>query len=143
MKKDSEANDQPSRRRFTKSIAAAFVSAPLASSLSCGSKSTEPNTLRGAEPPVIITDGSFVIEIDEELERAGEGGIGPDGKNRRRYKRREDGGDEKHISCIVVRRKSDGRALFCQTFKKGECEIEIHWAADACRSDQGADCSDA
>ena len=123
MTKKADATQSPSRRNFTKSVAAALVVTPIAASLSsCDSSPTGPPP-GDSIPPIIITDGSFLIETDEELESDGSGSMGPNGNPRKKYRRKN--GSDKHIRCVTIKKK--GKIVFCKTFDEKDCSIEIYW----------------
>ncbi len=143
MKKRPEGEETTSRRMFAKSIAASLVTAPLASSLSCENKQDiVPDHFRHDPPPIIIMDGSFILNIDEDLEFEGE--IGEDhpgggGKKLKQYKRKQ-GGD---IACVIVRKKKNGPILFCREFDKKDCRIEIYFDTKNCKKADGSKCDKA
>ena len=139
MKKDSDDQGKTSRRKFAASIFTAFMAAPLTSLIASAQqrRRRRRGRRRGQDtqklthiPPVIITDGSFIIETDEELDDAGPGS---DPKRPKKYKHRNGGGG-KHIRCVTIKNKRTG---FCRTytFRPGDCIIEIDWDADKCHCD--------
>ncbi len=69
------------------------------------------------DPPVIVGDGSIIIEIDQPLETDGSGPA----KRPHKYKRKK-GNEDVHIRRVVIPSKG-----FDQNFSDGECQIEIYY----------------
>lgn len=76
------------------------------------------------QPPVVIIDGSFKIEVDEPVD------IDPEPCEREalrrfKYMRRSSKSNNKNIRYVVVKR--NGREIWSEEFDPKECQIEIYW----------------
>lgn len=128
MEESSDITDKRSRRAFAKSVAAAFVVAPFALTGCDGDNAVAPphnsDEFRdqASSPPVIITDGSLIIETEEPLLPSRDKPRNPKRKNKYEL----EGAKGKKIRCLTI--KKDGKVIWCGSFAEAEnCEISIYF----------------
>jgi hypothetical protein len=79
-----------------------------------------------ADSPIVIFDGSFVIEADDEIIYDSAKEDKEKKKKRHKYKlNRKDDDDDKHIKRVVIER--NGKVVYDEAFKERTCRIEIYW----------------
>lgn len=72
------------------------------------------------DPPVVVSDGSLIVEMDEPLELDG---AGP--KQRPHKYKRKKGGTDVNIRRVIVKRGST--TVFDSDFAAKECRLEIFY----------------
>lgn len=127
MEESSDITGKRSRRAFAKSVAAAFVVAPLGLAGCDNDAGNPPHNSdelpdQASSPPVIITDGSLIIETEESLRESRDKPRHP----RRKKKYELEGAKDKKIRCLTI--KKNGSVVWCGSFSEAEkCEISIYF----------------
>jgi hypothetical protein len=77
-----------------------------------------------ADAPIVIIDGSLVIEADDEVAFDSTRQLEKSAAKRYKYKLKREK-DDKHIRRVVIER--EGKVIYDDVFKDKTCRIEIYW----------------